>query len=107
MWVHVLPPSADLYTPLPHDELWRLLPSPVPTQTMSGSDCETVTSPMLETAWSSKTGFQEIPLSTLLNTPPDAVAAYTMLVLRSTTAKSSTRPPMLAGPISRNCKALN
>src|ERR1017187_7333332 len=34
--------------------------------------------------------------------PPDAVAAYTMLVLLSTTVKSSMRPPMLAGPISRN-----
>src|SRR5215469_14510399 len=106
MCFHVLPPSADLLTPLPHDELCRLLASPVPTHTTSGSDCETVTSPMLDTGCSSKTGFHVMPLLTVLKRPPDAVAAYTMLVLLSTTAKSSMRPPIFAGPISRNFRLL-
>ena len=52
-------------------------------------------------------GFHEMPLLTDFHTPPDASPAYTMLVFDSTTAKSSTRPPMLAGPISRNLSAFN
>src|SRR4051812_8685981 len=34
MFCQVLPPSVDLCTPLPHDELCRLFDSPDPTQTV-------------------------------------------------------------------------
>jgi hypothetical protein len=36
MWVKVSPPSVDFQTPSPQPTLFRLLASPVPTQTMSG-----------------------------------------------------------------------
>src|SRR5438067_1965749 len=71
---HEAPASVDLYTPLPHEELWRLFDSPVPTQTMEGSDGATATAPMVELVSLSKTGSQVVPPLIVFITPPDAVA---------------------------------
>src|SRR6516225_1867100 len=65
------------------------------------------TSPIVETASLSKTGSQVVPLLVVFHTPPDAVPTYTIFGLLSTTAKSSMRPPITAGPISRNSRFLN
>ncbi len=46
MGAHVFPPSVDLKTPSPHEVLWRLFDSPVPTQTRSGFEGDTATSPI-------------------------------------------------------------
>src|SRR5690349_25081148 len=64
-------------------------------------------SPMVETPSLSNPGSQVVPLLVVFQTPPEAVPTYTILGLLSTTAKSSMRPPMTAGPISRNSKFLN
>src|SRR5712691_2658884 len=63
IFFQVFPPSSDLYTPSPQEELWRLFGSPVPTHTTDGSD--------------------------------------------GAIAMSSMRPPMVAGPSSRNSRFLN
>src|SRR5574341_1305038 len=56
---------------------------------------------MVETGCASKTGVKVVPALIVLKMPPEAVPTYTMLGSDSTTAKSSMRPPMAAGPISR------
>ena len=48
--------------------------SPVPTQTMSGFDGATATSPMEVVGASSKMGVHVVPSLLLIHTPPDAVA---------------------------------
>src|SRR5262252_2716543 len=93
--------------PSPHEELCRLLGSPLPTHTTEGSEGAIAMSPMVETPSLSKTGSQLVPLFVVFQTPPEAVPTYTMLGLPSTTAKSSMRPPITAGPISRNSRFLN
>src|SRR5215471_18019630 len=93
--------------PSPQEELCRLLGSPEPAQMMEGSDGATARSPMVETASLSKTGSQVMPLLVVFQMPPEATPTYTMLGLDSTTAKSSMRPPITAGPISRNSSDLN
>src|SRR5437879_3267717 len=64
-------------------------------------------SPMVDTPSLSNIGSQVVPLFVVFHTPPEAVPTYTMLGLLSTTAKSSMRPPMVAGPSSRNSRFLN
>src|SRR5437868_3194664 len=81
-----LPPSMDLYTPSPHETLLRGLASPVPTQTMSGLDGATATSPMEEVPWCSKTAAQVVPASVLFHTPPEAAATYIRFALPAATA---------------------
>src|SRR5580693_2272855 len=90
--------------PSPQEELCLLLGSPVPTHTTAGSDGAIAMSPMVDTASLSNTGSQVVPLFVVFHTPPDAVPTYTMFGLLSTTPKSSMRPPITAGPISRNSK---
>src|SRR5580693_7285691 len=107
IFFHVFPPSSDLNTPSPHDELCRLFGSPVPTHTTEGSDGAIAMSPMVETLSLSNTGSQVVPLLVVFQTPPEAVPTNTMFGLLSTTAKSSMRPPITAGPISRNSRLLN
>src|SRR5216683_7901055 len=107
IFFQVFPPSSDLYAPSPHEELWRLLGSPVPTHTTEGSDGAMAMSPIVETLSLSKIGSQVVPLFVVFQTPPEAVPTYTMFGLLSTTAKSSMRPPIVAGPISRNSRFLN
>src|SRR5713226_6328058 len=103
----VFPPSSDLYTPSPHDELCLLFGSPVPTHTMDGSEGAIAMSPIVDTLSLSNTGSHVVPLLVVFHTPPEAVPTYTMFGLLSTTAKSSMRPPMIAGPISRNSRFFN
>src|SRR3954469_2336604 len=74
----VLPPSVDLNTPPPHEVLWRLFDSPVPTQITSGFDCDTVTSPIDMRPLSSKIGVISAPLLVVFHTPPWAVPTYQM-----------------------------
>src|SRR6266481_433259 len=103
----VFPPSSDLYAPSPQEELCRLFGSPVPTHTTDGSDGAIAMSPIVETFSLSNIGSQVVPLFVVFHTPPEAVPTYTMFGLLSTTAKSSMRPPIVAGPISRNSRLLN
>src|SRR6266851_1298608 len=103
-FVQVLPLSVDLKAPSPHEELCRLLASPEPTHTMDGSDGARVMSPIVGTLSLSKSGSQVVPAFVVFHTPPEAMPTKTILGSLSTTAKSSTRPPMMAGPNSRNCK---
>src|SRR6267378_8282696 len=104
MFCQVFPPSTDLYAPSPHDELWRLFGSPVPTHTTEGSDGAIAISPMVDTASLSNTGVHVVPLLVVFHTPPAATPTKTMFGLLSTTAKSSMRPPITAGPISRSSR---
>src|SRR5262245_35887484 len=53
---HVLPPSPERKTPLPHDTLLRGLASPAPTHTTSGFDGATATAPIDGLGRPSKTG---------------------------------------------------
>src|SRR3979490_634065 len=107
IFFQVFPPSSDLYAPSPQDELCRLLGSPVPTQTTDGSDGAIAMSPIVDTPSLSNTGVQVVPLLVVFHTPPEATPPNTIFGLLSTTAKSSMRPPITAGPISRNSSALN
>src|SRR6202521_4458593 len=104
IFFHVFPPSSDLYAPSPHDELCRLFGSPVPTHTTAGSDGAIAMSPIVDTLSLSNMGSHVVPLFVVFHTPPDAVPTNTMFGLLSTTAKSSMRPPIVAGPISRNSR---
>src|SRR6266851_6272362 len=107
IFFQVFPPSSDLYAPSPQEELCRLFGSPVPTQTTEGSEGARAMSPMVETLSLSNIGSQVVPLFVVFHTPPEAAPTYTMLGLLSTTAKSSIRPPIVAGPSSRNSRFLN
>ena len=75
MFAHVAPPSVDLYTPSPQPELWRLVASPVPIQTVCGLRWSTVIEPIEFTIWFSNTAFHVTPLSVVFHSPPDAAAA--------------------------------
>ncbi len=52
-----------------------MLASPVPTQTMFGSDSATARSPIESVGMSSKMGSQVVPAFTVLKTPPVAAPA--------------------------------
>src|ERR1041385_8446500 len=100
--VHVSPPSSDLYTPSPHDELWRLFASPDPIQMTLGSEGAMAMSPIDSAdASRSKVVVQVTPLFTVLNTPPDAVPTKMVDGLPGTASISSMRPPNEAGPMWR------
>src|SRR5882762_8433250 len=107
IFFQVFPPSSDLCAPSPQEELCRLFGSPVPTHTIDGSEGAIAMSPIVETLSLSNIGSQVVPLFVLFHMPPEAVPTYTMFGLLSTTAKSSMRPPIVAGPISRNSTFLN
>src|SRR5215216_1641302 len=95
MFWNVLPPSVDFQTPSPHEVLCRLFDSPVPTHTMSGLDCDTVTSPIDMSPRSSKIGVRSAPLLVVFQTPPCAVPTYQIAGFFSYTARSETRPDMI------------
>src|ERR1700675_690199 len=61
-------------------------------------------SPIVDTLSLSNTGSHVVPVFVVFQTPPEALPTYTMFGLLSTTPKSSIRPPITAGPISRNSK---
>src|SRR5256886_5973186 len=107
IFFQVFPLSSDLYAPSPQEELCRLFGSPVPTHTTEGSDGAIAMSPIVDTLSLSNIGSHVVPLLVVFHTPPEAVPTYTMFGLLSTTAKSSMRPPITAGPISRNSRFLN
>src|SRR2546421_11628357 len=92
--------------PLPHDELLREFPSPVPTQTIFGLFWETATEPVEATGCLSKIGSHVVPLFVVRRTPPVPTATKTVYGSFSTTAKSATRPPMFAGPMERQRSGL-
>src|SRR5687768_10632853 len=87
--------------PLPTDTLFRVLPSPVPTQTTSGFGWKTATAPIDATGWSSKSGSHVRPPLTDFQTPPEAAPTYTTSGSDSTAAIAATRPLIPAGPIDR------
>src|SRR6266853_50287 len=101
------PPASDLYAPSPQEERCGLFGSPLQTQTTDGSHGAIAMSPIVDTPSLSTIGSHVVPLLVVFQTPPEAVPTYTMLGLLSTTAKSSMRPPIVAGPISRNSRFLN
>src|SRR6267378_3376504 len=107
IFFQVFPPSSALYAPSPQEELCRLFGSPVPTHTTDRSDGAIAMSPIVDTLSLSNTGSHVVPLFVVFHTPPEAVPTYTMFGLLSTTVKSSMRPPIVAGPISRNSRFLN
>src|SRR5258708_12647172 len=88
--------------PLPHEELLREFPSPVPTQTIFGLFCDTATEPVEATACLSNTGCQVVPLFVVRSTPPVPTATKIVYGSFSLTAKSAMRPPMFAGPMARH-----
>ena len=74
MCCQVLPASADLKIPTPAFELRKMLASPVPNQTMFGSDGATSTlPPCTDAAWS-KLGSNVVPSFSVFHRPPEAVA---------------------------------
>src|SRR5258708_31595707 len=107
IFFQVFPPSSDLYAPSPQEELCRLFGSPVPTHTTDGSDGAIAMSPIVDTLSLSNTGSHVVPLFVVFHTPPEAVPTYTLFGLLSRTAKSSIRPPIVAGPISPNSRFFN
>src|SRR5271163_4146856 len=64
-------------------------------------------SPTLGLLSLSNNGSHVVPLLVVFHTPPVAGPTYTIFGLLSTTAISSIRPPITAGPISRNSKFFN
>src|SRR6185312_2156577 len=72
MWCHVLPPSVDLCTPLPHDCDRKLFFSPVPTHTTFVSDGATAMSPIVVTPSESPISCQVMPSLVVFHTPPPA-----------------------------------
>src|SRR5262249_42974441 len=84
-----------------------LLFSPVPTHTVSGRVGATVTQPMLAVLWSSKIGANEVPAFVVFHTPPYADATYHTRRSLGSTARSTTRPEVTAGPIARNLSPAN
>src|SRR5437899_12570394 len=72
------------------------LVSPVPAQTVPSDP--TATAPI---AWVLVTGHAEVnvlPASVVFQTPPPAVAAYTVPACAGSTARSAMRPPTSLGP---------
>ena len=69
--VHVWPSSSDLKTPIPGNEERANSTSPVPNQTVSGSDGETATAPMATDARCWKMGVHVIPLFSVFQRPPE------------------------------------
>src|ERR1700689_4773304 len=98
-WVQLRPPSIDLYTPLPHDELWRLFGSPLPTHTTEGSEGAIATAPIVKTGSLSNTGMNWFPALVVFHNPPVAVPKKNAWESAEATAMLSIRPPAVAGPI--------
>src|ERR1039458_7265262 len=106
--VQCAPPSVVPQTPSPMDELWRLLPSPLPTYTTFLSEGAIATEPMDSLSISSNIDFQLMPPSVVLHRPPVAKPMYMVMGSCSEPTISSTRPIITAGPMERNsnpCKS--
>src|SRR3990172_841005 len=72
MCFQVSPPSVDFQTPFPMEMFERMNVSPVPAQTILGSEGATAREPMAETGSLSNTGFQVSPASSVFQMPPEA-----------------------------------
>src|SRR5579862_5562920 len=72
--------------------------SPVPAQTMLGSDGATASAPIACADILSKTGTNVLPSSTDFHTPPEAEPRYQMRTSPGTPVIDATRPPK-DGPI--------
>src|SRR5206468_3485259 len=106
-YVQVSPPSVERYTPPPHEELWRLLFSPVPAQMIFESRSKIASAPNVLSACLPNTSFQVTPLLTDFQMPPDAAPTYRMAGFFGSIWMSWMRPPLAAGPMSRKCNASN
>src|SRR5258708_26590644 len=62
---------------------------------------------MLAVPWSSNTGVNDVPAFAVFHTPPYADATYQMLLSLGSTARSTMRPEVTAGPIERNLSPAN
>src|SRR6478735_5148655 len=99
MCVHVVPESADLYTPSPIRSASRIAhASPVPIQTIDGLEGATAIAPIAWTGKLSEIGRNVAPLSIDFHTPPDAAPRYQTRGLPGTPLIAEMRPPS-AGPI--------
>ena len=67
----------------------------------SGLDSEMAISPNVETAWSSNTGFQVVPLLVDFHMPPEAEAINTVAGSFGSISISCILPPATDGPILR------
>ena len=75
MCAQVSPPSVDFHAPLPIETFDRMDDSPVPAHTMAWSLGATASAPMECTGWSSNTGSQLSPASSVRQMPPLAAPA--------------------------------
>src|SRR5262245_35981563 len=102
-WVHVSPPSVDLWIPSPIETLLRVHDSPVPTQTFFEFFGSSAIAPIDCTGCSSNTARYRVPLSSDFQTPP--LAAPTNSVIfpdRSRVpAIEEMRPLIVAEPMLR------
>src|SRR5579863_8861598 len=82
--------------------LFRVQPSPVPTQIVLGDEGSMAMAPMDCTGCLSNTGLKVVPPFTDFHTPPLAAPTYTVSLPSSFTAVSAgTRPLMAAEPMFR------
>src|SRR6185312_6880080 len=107
MFFQVLPLSVDFQMPSPQEMLWRLLPSPVPSQTRLGLRWDMATAPtdIRPLCWNS--GVKVAPPSVVIQRPPWAEATKKWAGLASSAVKSVMRPDMEAGPMERKWRLWN
>src|SRR6266705_2909750 len=79
IFVQLLPPSVDLYTPSPQYWERRLFFSPVPTQRMLLSEGATARSPTVSLPRPLETDCQVMPPLVVFQTPPPAAPMYHVL----------------------------
>ena len=63
-----------------------------------------VTQPVEYETWSSKMGLNVVPAFVVFHTPPEAVARYHTRLSLGSTARSTMRPEIMAGPIWRSSR---
>src|SRR4051812_13072813 len=96
MFVHVSPPSVDLYTPSPTETLLRVHASPVPTQMTFGFVGSIVIAPIDCTSSLSNTGLYVVPPFMDFHPPPLAAPTYTVRRSPSWTAVTAATRPLIA-----------
>src|SRR5262245_24748184 len=102
-WVHVSPPSVDLWIPSPIETLLRVHDSPVPTQTFFEFFGSSSIAPIDCTGCSSNTGRYRVPLSSDFQTPPLAAPTNSVILPDGSRvpAIAETRPLIVAEPMLR------
>ncbi|MCG3122889.1 MAG: hypothetical protein GIKADHBN_01293 [Phycisphaerales bacterium] len=99
--VQVVPPSMDLYMPMPPMASPLKTPSPVPAYMMLGLEGAIAMAPMARFCMESLTGAQLYPPSALYQMPPETAPAHMRLVCVGWMTSDLVRPPMFCGPRSR------